>query len=714
MNSVPEGRCPRRRRPGARTTLGVATAVLALALLGAVDPGERIPIPGDADRRPILRVPWLQSLVDADRPLELGLRVRNPARTDVSDLRLVVTIHGRLTSRVALQQSLDEGPTTGVVHAVTRDVSSVPAGGARTITIEQTREELGLATPGDAAVYPVRIALQSDGDIIDEALTAAVVTGDDAVEPLQVGVLLPFTGPPAELPDGRVDAERLDALIHPQSSARSLLGALRRHPDAVATLAVDGLSLATLERAQDGLEAVTDKGLVEQRRPEGASAEAAEAVLGSARTVAGQAGTDQLPLPYGRADLAALVRHGAEDEATRHVADATGDIERLTGHRPKARVLWPAVGVDGPTLDALSLAAETVVLSTSDVRSESARLTPEPARRLQTDEAGTLRALVPDPWIERTLTDVDRADGALTAARVLAEVASAHLERPGVADRGLLIAPPPHATPHGAVVDPLLAGLDVADFVELVDLAALRETGAGGDHPDATLSYPASARLEELPGGYVGALLQARSHVGSLDSIVTEDRGLVARLDRRLLQSASTAYREKESEGRALIGSIGDLVRDIETSVSVPDMPPVTLAAEEGTLPVRVRSQADVALRVKVTLRTAAYELSEGASREIVLAPGQDQLMSFDVRALAPGGTSPVQVLVTDPDEINELAVGTVVVRSAAFSVVGVVVTTAAALFLLFALWREIARRRRGTAGEPERTAAHRRTDARL
>lgn len=651
--------------------------------------------PTDPEREPSLSVPRLRSLVTDDEPLRLHVRVANNSPTDRNDLRVVTTLHSSVTTRFALHESLDNEPTTGVVHAITRELPTVPARGARTVALRQTQEELGLpATGTSATVHPVRIALQSEGEVIDETLTAAVVAGRDAIEPLRVALLLPLTGPPAELPEGRLDIAAARKLVDPQQAVPSLLQALEQHPRAPVTLATDGLALVTLERLQAGADLVSGGGTPRQGHPDGPVATAATRVLDRLVEVAGQPEVDQIPLPYGRADLAALVRHGAAEEATRHVGDGTDDIERLTGQRPQARTLWPAAGINAPALRRLRGAAETVVLSQADVISDPARLTPPPVRRLQADQAGTLRALVPDPWIEQSLTDIEPGGGAVRAARLIAEVATVHLEQPGVADRGLLIAPPPDTPTPGSVIEPLLSALDTATFAELADLAEIRDTGADGEVPDATLDYPATARFAELSSAYIAALREARQHVGSLDALLAPSRELVGRLDRRLLQAASTAYRDRPQDGLALIDGIGDLLTDLQGSVSLPETPPVTLAAEEGTLPVRLTSTADVPLQVKVTLRTAAYEVQGGPTHEVELAPDQDQLLSFDVRSLAPGGTSPVQVIVTDPDEITELATGTVVVRSTDFSVTGVVVTAGAALFLLVALWRQVTRRR--------------------
>lgn len=685
--------------------LAAAAVALAAAEGGAAQEGtlDEPAGPGGAEdagpagpaRDPTLSVPSLQSLVTDDAPLRVRVRVRNQGREDLGDLRLLMTVHGRLTSRFALQQSLDEDPVTAVVHAVTRTLATVPANGARTVAVRQSLDELGLGSANtSAAVHPVRIALQSDGELVDEVVTAAVVAGRDAPRPLRVGVLLPLTGPPAELPGGRLDASAAHALVGSDRAVPSMLAALDRFPDTPVTLASDGLALTTLQRMQHGVNAVTDDGAVQHRSAQGPAATAASRVLDRIREITGQPGVTQIPLPYGRADLVALVRHGAAEEAARHVGDQTNDIERLTGQRPRERVLWPAAGINRATLDQLGGVAGLLVVSGDMVRTESGSLTPPPLRQLQAGAAGTLPALVPDPWIQRALASDDTEGGALLAARILAEVASVHLEQPGMGGRGLLIAPPPDTPVHGDTVGPLLSSLRAASFARLTGLDGLRETDTSAEAAEAVLDYPPSARAAELPAAYIDSLVQARAHVGSLASLMVEDQTYVGRLDRRLLQSASTAYRERRGDGRALIRDVRMALGDIEQAVSVPDAPPVTLAAEEGTLPVRLSSTADIPLRVRVTLRTAAYEIAGGPTREIRLPANQDRLLSFDVRALAPGGTSPVQVIVADPDGINRLATGTVVVRSTAVSVTGVIVTATAALFLLVALWRQLLRRR--------------------
>ena len=104
---------------------------------------------------------------------------------------------------------------------------------------------------------------------------------------------------------------------------------------------------------------------------------------------------------------------------------------------------------------------------------------------------------------------------------------------------------------------------------------------------------------------------------------------------------------------------------------------------------------ADVPLRVLLHLRTTSYEIRGGPVRELVLEPGRAEVLTFDVRALRPGRTDGIELLVTDADGTVVLAESTVVVRSTTFSVAGLVVTVGAALFLLAWGVREAARRRR-------------------
>lgn len=671
----------------------IAAAVVALLASLDQDAGAQ------RTRDPSLLVQQLQPIVQDGEDFALEVRVRNHTRLDRDDLRVLVTVHPPISWRVQLHQALSEGPTGEVVHALTADVPEVPARGARTLRLSQERAELGLGAAADgAAVHPVRIALQRDGEAVDEVTTALVVDNGGNTPPLQVAMLLPVAAPPLQRPSGDIDAAALETLLGADANLPGLLDSLRHRPDLPVTLASDGLALLALDRVRGGV-TVADGDTRREIDPESPTAARANDVLESLAAVVNHDSVEQLALPYGGTDLSALVRHGADEEALRHVGDATGDVERLTGARPRAQTLWPAAPIDASTVGALRAGISTVITQERylDI-DEDRQLTPEASRQLRAGQAGLVHALVPDPWIEQALEEATDARAPLAAARVIAEIATAQLERPGLEGRGLLVAPPSRHTPSGRSVGLLLDAIEMAGFAELTGLDALEDITAERDLAAADLDYPSSVRGEELPAGYIRALRRARARIGSLTSMLTEDEELVATLDRQLLQAASAHFRGDLADGRELIDGVAQSATQIHDSVSVPEMAPVTLTAEESNLPVSITSRADVPLRVHITLQTPAFEVDDGPTREVDLQPNSTEVISFRVRAITPGGTSPVQVVVTDPDGVHELAVGAIVVRSTAFSLAGIIVTAAAALFLIAALWKEITRRRERTA----------------
>ncbi len=202
-------------------------------------------------------------------------------------------------------------------------------------------------------------------------------------------------------------------------------------------------------------------------------------------------------------------------------------------------------------------------------------------------------------------------------------------------------------------------------------------------------------------------LTTARRALGSLASVLETDSTLPTRLDALLLQASSVHYRgEALPEGRDLLRAVAGTVGDIYGGVDVLESPPVTLTDVEGQLPVTVRSTADVPLRVQVSLETARYEVVGGPSREVVLQPDRSETLTFRVRALTPGGTSPIQVSVRDLDGQLDLAQGTVVVRSTAFSVAGAIATAGAALVLLLFAVRPVLKRRRARRGDGDQPPA--------
>jgi hypothetical protein len=672
----------------------VLSCAAALLLSSAPAAAQTDPSPGGPSSLD-LEVTDLDGLVTEEADLRIGTRISNGSRVDRPDLRLLVTVHRQPIGRFNYQQAMDRGVLGDIIHAFAVDAGEVPARGSRTVELTQTADELGLLRPaGQDGVYPLRVQLQSGGQVVDELITNLVYAPNSVELPISVSLLLPIAEPPSRDGHGVFVRDGLLEGTAPGGPLSGLVDALEDRPDLPVTLAVDALTLEeTSDLASGFMRNAGDA--TEARASDSAEARHAADFLEALRTVAARPLVHVLALPYASADLVAMERHGLDRELSRHVSDGMRSVEARVDDRPIDTILWPPDGADARTLARLrGLGIRALVLTEDYLELPGPRgpRSPSPLRRLQ--GATTPAALVPDPWLGQTLVDSDLSTP-LLAQRLLGEIATVYLEVPSIGERGVLLAPPLGEAVDPGLVATLADDLAAAPFADLVTLASLSQRVAPSDEW-VRLAYPPTSRAAELPAGYLAGLREARRDLRSLDGVLVDDQVTPARFDQLLLQAGSIHYRDDLAAGRALLGAVSGTMHDLNEAVEIPDVPPVTLTSVEGQLPVTIRSRADVPLRVVLHLRTASYDIDGGPVRELVLEPGRAQVLTFDVRALRPGRTDGVQLLVTDVDGTVTLAESTVVVRSTTFSVAGLVVTLGAALFLLGWGVREAARRRRG------------------
>jgi hypothetical protein len=657
-----------------------------------------------------LEVIGMNGIVSAEQPLQVRVLVRNGGRGDRDDLRIVATVHRETIGRFAFQQAMDDEVIGNIIHPFVVDLDPVPGGGGRTTDLVQSAAELGLGRPDQDGVYPLRLQLLADGELVDEVTTAIVVTPPAVEHPLSVGLLLPMALPPQRDAEGVVVDRSLLQALGPNGSLAGTVAALSAAEELGATIALDPVTLRDTADLTDGF-ALREEGVVVVGAADSAAATRADALLADLRGLVARPNIEHLALPYAAADLVALVRTNQREMADRALADAVTEVQTHTGARPSGQILLPPAGLDAATLEQVrENGVSTLVLSERWLRIGSrGDLSPAPVRTLRTGR-NAAPVLVPDPWLEQPLVATTPDGAVIGAQRIIGELASVYFERPGTQRRGLLLAPPPGEEVSRALVAALAEPLATAPIFRSVPLSTLVRRTAVDDRPVA-LDYPAEARQRELPLTYMSLLAGARRALGSLSGVAEGDTAMAERFDRILAQAASTHYRgDSMPEGRALMRTVTDTVADIYGSVRVVDNPPVTLTAVSGQVPVSVRSDATIPLRVQITLTSPRYEVEGGPTREIVLQPQSTEILTFGVRALSPGGTSPIQVVISDVDGTLDLARGRVVVRSTAFSIVGVVVVAGAGLFLLVWLLRELSRRRGAPAeqraGEGRRTTS--------
>lgn len=634
--------------PLRRSAVATIAACLLLAALTVGSPGRaQEPVP--AVRLHVTQIDAMagpEVLAAADGALSLRALIENEGDDGVSDLRLHVEVFEPVATRSALHLAVDENRPQGRLLAdafveIAGD-GELPAGEIATSTVEVPHAAFG----GDGGIHPVRISLTYGREVVDETTTATVHRSEEPARALPTLLAWPLWAAPAP-PQG---LDGLGREVAPGGRLERLVWALEQHPTAPVQAVV----------APHLLE---DLALHAADEPEGlALLERIESTLGARPA--------PVVSPYADADLAGLAATGQTVEALQHLLEARRLTEELLG-RPPADALWETGTVSSLALRSVVAPARIRdLLVPWDRLEESGEPTETPAsvRAFTPGGAGTT-ALVSDPWLERRLADLGRGPDPVAIQTILAESALIHRERPFATDRALLLLPPPDWAPSPEAAEGLLAALRGAPWLELEGVDGLAARGLRTDGT-ARLSPPegSSADAPVWP-----ALASAREQLGTVrDAIAEPVDGLGglswSELDRRILRAASASAGPQASRARldevsaALAEGIGDL--------QLPEEAQITLTDVEGTVPITIARTDGPPVHVTVTLEAPPrLRFPEGASRSLVIGPGDRRTLTFDAAAHAVGRV-PVTINATLGPAGSPVGytAGTVVVRSTAVS----------------------------------------------
>lgn len=699
--------------------------VAALAVLLAVAPRAAPAGAQEADRREgdddlSLTVQQLTGTLSPGGQLDVRIRMSNRGGRTAEGLRVVGTLHRAVPSRFALQLAVDDGQFATVIDSVSADVDELAAGRSTVVELDRSADLLGLQRADQFGVYPLRFQLLEHGEAVDEVRTALVFAPERVEEPVRAAFLVPIDAPPLLRTTHAYDRDLLRDHMSRAGRVKSLIGTLAARDGIPATLAPNPLLLDEAADLAGGFPVVEDPREdapeaedAAEEEPTGGAAGAPETdgyfaaeglrFLERTREVAARHDVDVLAMPYGRADLPALVRGTMVAEAVRHVEESRATLTRLTGTDAVEGALWPADGLDAATLaTVLRAEVDTLVLSERHLEiPDRAELSPSPLRELARTRGASPTVLVPDPWLEDILAEETAPDGvAVAVQRVLAETAAVYFERPFAEDvRGLVLAPPQYWSPDRGLAAGLLDAIDQAPWLKAVTLSGLTRALEPDETP-VSLDYSSTDVEQELPPSYVAALSDARRSLGSLASVLAAARDdTPSRFDRLLRAAASVHFRSSPDirHGRAMIEEVADSVAGLYSSIEIAEGPQVWMD-EEGPVPVTVVNTADVPMKVRVRLLSPRFDFLDDPDGKVeVLEPNTSHTLTFRARAVTRGGRAPISIRVEDPDGVLVLAEDTVSVRSTAVSVAALVVTGAAGLFLFVWFVRQAARRRRDT-----------------
>jgi hypothetical protein len=635
--------------------------------------------------------------VSPEGVFRMRLRITNRTRRTLDDLRVVASVHRRAFHRLDFARAVDEGRVGELWGSLTADIDALEGRRVTTVELRRTAAELGWGGDDDnQGVYPLVVRLLRGERTVETMRTAVVVVSSTVAQPVRAALVAPVDAPPAIGPGDTAEPGGLLRDLAPGGRLPGLLADLGRRPDVPVTFALDARLLDDAQDLADGY-TVVRRGERIAQPPTSSLAGAAGGFVNQLRRTMAQPQIEAVALPYGPADLSALVRGGMAQEAGRLVR---ARVEALTGKRP-SRALLPADGLSRTALtEAARAGVDTVVLQEEYLDSPPRGSgSPAPVRRLRTSAGRTLRLAVPDPFLGEVLADgaaLRRLDPPVAVQRVIAETASLYFERPFAEDpRGVVLLPPLEWDPPAGFAAGLAGALRAAPWIEPVTLSTLlREVDPPDREPDR-LRYPDGARRRELPSWYVRELRGARTALGSLAGVLATDATTPTRFDRELLSAGSVWYREQTADGVPLIRDVMRTVNRLYDAVRVSSSPTVVLSGVDGQIPVTVENSSPLPLRLAVRMESQRFRFAGGPERTVVVPAGGTQTVVFRGRTRTPGGTFPVRVVVEDPDGQLRLASGTLVVRSTAVSIAALAVVIGAGMFLLLWWLRTFARRRR-------------------
>jgi hypothetical protein len=293
-------------------------------------------------------------------------------------------------------------------------------------------------------------------------------------------------------------------------------------------------------------------------------------------------------------------------------------------------------------------------------------------------EPGPVLGLAPDPTV------MERLEGpgspGLVVSQVIAELALIRLEQPSVARASVVRLQPGL---DAAVVEQLLGAIGTGRPFQAVSLAGAFEHAApvldGGGNPVDRALDPAPG--DELPPATAQRIELGRADLDTFVAMVGPTSDLPDEPSRHLL--AASAAGLGDDERRAHLDAAATAIDAVEGRVSTPPTFTLTLTARDGTIPLTIRNDSGVPVRVRVHLRSQKLEFPEGDTLELELTEPITRI-DIPVRSRATGAF-PLRIDVRTPDDRHSLSMSRYTVRSTAISGVGLVLSLGAGLFL--AVW---------------------------
>src|SRR5688572_5027568 len=171
-----------------RTSHGPRIALCLFAILWTASPtAAQEPEEPSAVMRLVSQTPW----TTPEEPLlRLTVEVRNEGSSTITAPVIGWSIGPRVTSRLAYEIALEEGPAFAASAATVRVPTSLAPGTSVTVPIRIDVSEIpGTVGPEDSGVYPLQLTLRSEDDDVEHEIAVITTAAIHIVRKPQVQVL---------------------------------------------------------------------------------------------------------------------------------------------------------------------------------------------------------------------------------------------------------------------------------------------------------------------------------------------------------------------------------------------------------------------------------------------------------------------------------------------------------------------------------------------
>ncbi len=527
-----------------------------------------------------------------------------------------------------------------------------------------------LTTDGGSAVYPVEVALvDSAGETTDSFVTSLIeLPRRDLRPPLAVATVLeavvdvdPTPNTAAELDDETLTNVGVLATI------------IAQHPDANVALSISPETLALL--ANDDGDVANE--IVEQLR-------------------SNLSASQLFPNPFVDIEEQAWFDAELTNEVIELYAAGSDNTIESIGIEPQTSVMLLDETLTSEGVDHLGeLGVQGAIVRPDQLRALDRNVFTQALTTsflLDSDDPSVqeIPALVADGDLSTHFTN--EGGSVLNANRLLADLVILSLQD-STGRQSAVVNPPADWQPDDTFLNVYLSGIErIPSLRGASPEQALAETAITPSLGIGTISGPLVRSLNPpAPAtslrSYRTEYSQARNAIESWTTVIGSDTSSRRRLDELLF--SSTDHRQSEQQQNDFIEAVYSLI-DLEkdSAILAPEAETITLTGRESLVPIVIENRLDTRATVLMILSSDELDFAEGSEIVQSLEPGPNRI-EIPIIARA-SGDSPINIQILSPDGLILLGSAEVLVRTFAFSGVGIAIGGVAIIVLFFWWLRDV------------------------